>query len=396
MQRRVFPLVCLAALPLTGIAQQKAPIANYWISTETATGFGPTTGGGAPGLGDMARMMMGSTGGGDGYRNLLLQLGSQRTANDPEAKHDIPRDLKMGSTLPLLSPRRVNRSGETQHEDDTYEKPKGKIYLYWGCGEQAGPGQPLVIDFAKLAAGKGFAVFAGRHIAQPTGPSSANSRSYGTWPNEKDATRVPSDASLRGDHLVQGNYTPDIRFSLDDSQDFLAPVSLSMKKTGAQAMNVSWKSIPRATGYYASTMGSKDGSEDMVWWTSSTSKEMGETLFNYLSNSEAARLVKEKVILPPTATECTVPAQVLAAAPSAMFRFIAYGEESNLVYPPKPKDPKQRWEPEWAVKVRHKSTASTVLEEGAGTGAASSRGGRSTESPAEGVGTSIIRGLFGF
>jgi hypothetical protein len=44
-----------------------------------------------------------------------------------------------------------------------------------------------------------------------------------------------------------------------------------------------------------------------------------------------------------------------------MLRVIAYGSELNLAHPPRPADPKQRWEPVWAVKVRVKSVASLML-----------------------------------
>jgi hypothetical protein len=40
---------------------------------------------------------------------------------------------------------------------------------------------------------------------------------------------------------------------------------------------------------------------------------------------------------------------------------IAYGPESNLSWPPKPKDPKVAWDPEWNVRVRTKSTAMAML-----------------------------------
>ena len=67
-----------------------------------------------------------------------------------------------------------------------------------------------------------------------------------------------------------------------------------------------------------------------------------------------------------------------------MFNFIAYGNELNLVHPPRPKDPKQVWEQEWAVKLRLKSTAMTMLAEREG-GARRGRGAagqRGTESAA--------------
>jgi hypothetical protein len=44
-----------------------------------------------------------------------------------------------------------------------------------------------------------------------------------------------------------------------------------------------------------------------------------------------------------------------------MLRMIAYGTELNLAHPPRPTDPKLAWEPEWALKVRVKSVAMSML-----------------------------------
>ena len=54
-----------------------------------------------------------------------------------------------------------------------------------------------------------------RRVNVQRGPSPARSKTYGEWPNARDSQRVPGEASLRGDHAVRGNYTPDIRFSLE-------------------------------------------------------------------------------------------------------------------------------------------------------------------------------------
>jgi hypothetical protein len=44
-----------------------------------------------------------------------------------------------------------------------------------------------------------------------------------------------------------------------------------------------------------------------------------------------------------------------------MLRLIGYGNELNLAYPPRPSDPKQPWNPQWAVKVRVKSVAQAIV-----------------------------------
>jgi hypothetical protein len=92
---------------------------------------------------------------------------------------------------------------------------------------------------------------------------------------------------------------------------------------------------------------------------------MGQTLMDYIAPAEVERLIRERIVMPRQTTECTVPAGIFKGEGS-MFNFIAYGDELNLVHPPRPKDPKQVWEQVWAVKVRLKSTAMTLLAEGEG------------------------------
>jgi hypothetical protein len=218
-----------------------------------------------------------------------------------------------------------------------------------------------------------------RRVSIPNPPSPSRARTYGDWPNQQDTKSVPASASLRGDHQIKGNYTPDIQFSLGEGQDFMDRVELSTAARGAGAVNVSWNSVGNATGYFATAMGG-DGN-DVVMWSSSEVQEMGGALMGYVPPSEVARLIREKVVLAPSVTDCTVPAEVVKRAGGSPFlNFIAYGPEANFVHPPRPSDTKQPWEQVWAVKVRFKSTASTLLGESGGGGG----GRRSTRAPASG------------
>jgi hypothetical protein len=392
--RLVAGIAC-TVFPLLATAQTKPPIATYWMSAETTSGM-PMSGG-APSMSDMASMMMGG-GMSSSSKRLLLQLGSQQAASgDPVADHLIPSAMSMGSSLPLRTPQKAERPRGQEGTPDNYEKPKGRLLLYWGCGAQAGAGQPYIIDFAKLANGQQWpADLFTRRVSLPSGPAASRSKTYGDWPNDKDSTRVPNDSSLRGEHLIKGNYSPEIKFNLDNL-DYLAPLEISMSKQAAGAMDLRWKSVNNATGYFANVMGAagsgKDGGNDMVWWVSANSKEFGEVLFSYIAPNEVARLIKEKVVLPPSSTECTVPKEVMAAAPNAMLRMIAYGDEANFAYPPRPKDPKAPWNPDWAAKVRVKSTAFQPIMEG------SSSGGRASGSGSEDSGAAVgkaLKGLLGF
>jgi hypothetical protein len=102
----------------------------------------------------------------------------------------------------------------------------------------------------------------------------------------------------------------------------------------------------------------------MTLWTSSELPDSGFGLVDYQTNKSVDQWLKEKVLLPPTTTHCDVPKGIFGDGeePSgAMLRMIAYGTELNLSHPPRPTDPKIAYEPEWALKVRVKSVAFTML-----------------------------------
>jgi hypothetical protein len=62
-----------------------------------------------------------------------------------------------------------------------------------------------------------------------------------------------------------------------------------------------------------------------------------------------------------------------------MLQFIAYGDEMNVVFPPKPKDPDEPWNPIWAAKVRLKSTGMLFLGQMEGMNPPRSRDSRQEE-----------------
>ncbi len=384
-------LTALVALPFAAFAQQKPPVAQYWMSVETASGMS------MPGMGaagGMAGMIGGMMGGGQQQsgRKISLHLGSQRPADAPSAAHDIPSGMNMGSSLPLLTPRGTSERQPTERERyESVERPKGRMLIYWGCGEATRAGQPVVIDFAR---GGQMPNMVGRNVASG-GPVS--SRTNGLWPNQQDSKAVPDSASLIGEHKIRGNYTPDIPFALGAGHDFMERVELATSARGAGATSVRWNAPSAATGYFATAMGG-DGN-DVVMWSSSEVQEMGGSLMDYIPPAEVARLIREKVVMPPQTTECTVPAAVVKQA--QMFSFIAYGPEANFGFPPRPQDP------QWYAKVRFKSTASTFLGDTGGSGraqrapAGAPSGDQSAQPSAPAApdpvkdGINILRGIFG-
>lgn len=351
------------------------PVATYWMSASTTSGMmgmagmgGP--GGRRPGLGSM---MMGGFGGGmdpNAYtHSLILQLGSARRpqGGGPEAEHDPPPTLGAGRVLPLLTPTQQPAHEEAEPgPPPQYQQPKGRMLIFWGCGEHAGPNQPLVIDFSKIGPqGQGAGQFAalshGLAISPMQPPSPGRNATYGEWPNQETRTQVPQDGSLQGAHLVKGNYTPDISFSLTADQDFLPPIRLKTNaKTPSGSVALGWGQVDGSRGYIASMIGAR-GEGDMVMWTSSAMQATAFALPDYLSDREIERLVGDHVLMPPTQTSCTVPQEaVRAAGDGGMLRLIAYGGESNISYPPRPPAPRP-WNIDWTVKVRYRAETSGLL-----------------------------------
>jgi len=350
--------------------QQKVtgPVANYWASVDTTSGsgigaMGGQNGGGRPSMGEMMRMMRG---GSTVNHGLTLQLGSTHaaTGGDPNANH-LPGT---GQPLPLLTPKAVPAQPtpeETVEEQPTMpQRPKGKLLLYWGCGEHAGPNQPVVIDFAKVVDSGQMPrlPFVAVHHQNP--PSAGRYTTYGEWPNSKSRLQPP--ASLVGDHVVKGNYSPDIHFNLPANKDYMPPLTIdAQEKTPAGATKLVWQQIANATGYFATMFGASPNSGDdvsvVMWSSSGISTFAGGGLLDYLAPAEVRRLIGQKVVMPPSQTQCIIPIEVTQAAKFGMLSMIAYGDEANFVDPPRPADPKIPWNINWTAKVRYKSTAGTML-----------------------------------
>lgn len=380
------------------------PVATYWMSAQTLSGMGAGgPGGGAPSMASI----MGMARGGNVSRSLMLQLGSaRRPTGEPAAEHLPPAVLKAGAVLPLLTPRAQPRV-ETREEPgmpQSYEKPRGRMLIYWGCGDRARPGQPMVFDFAKMAAGQMPAGYAqlmnSLQVTPQQPPSPTRNATYGEWPNEKTRTQVPGDGSLIGPHTIRGNYSPQIQFTVGEGQDFLPAVQMTTnRRNPTGSMQLGWQQVAGATGYIASTMGG-DG-ETFVIWSSSEVQSLLFALPDYLRPADVQRLLANKALMPPTQTSCAVPREVVDAAPQSMYQFVAYGGESNFTYPPRPTDPKVAWNIEWTVKVRYRSATGGILGMenpygGAGDDgdtAPPAEGGKPAKPPKKPKGTDLLRGL---
>jgi hypothetical protein len=357
----------------------KPPVSQAWIDVATGSGMGmPGMGaGGAPDMAAIMGSMMGRRGGGaqqnsfgqtktaPGGRWMDVTLYTRNNPQLQKATQAVPAGSQLAPALTLTAPPQARTEPaptEDREVQPEYERPKGKIKLYWGCGETVRAGQPKVLDMAK-ATPQELGQFFQARSSTTRGAHSAAGRPV--WPSTEDRRMVPDNASLVGEHAFSGEGVPaGFRFSLPAAQDLMPPIALGQREANGATL-LSWQQVPHARGYFIGAMGAGAGATrggdefEMTIWTSSELPETGFALFDYQTNAAVDRWVKERVLLAPAATQCAVPRGVFGEG--AMLRMIAYGSELNLAHPPRPSDPKIAWEPEWSVKVRVKSQTNAML-----------------------------------
>jgi hypothetical protein len=323
--------IALAAVP--ALSQQGGTgktIARYTIDAGTTSGMMAMGQGGGVG----AAMSMLRGGGNNVAHDLTLRLGSTQSANPATADHFMPQGARLGASVPLVGQRVQGTPRETPQGMPT-QMPEGRLLLFWGCGEHAGPGQPVVIDFSKLARGEVPPGLYANAVDLPDAwtVNAGNSTSYADWPNARDSKPVPANASLLGEHRIAGNFAPEIKFTL--ANDFMPALRATSRDMASGATGVSWNALDPATGYYAwaiATNPDQSGNaRDMVWWTSSKTQQFGGPMSDWMSPAAVARLVQAGTVMPPSQTECTIPAEVKqAGGPMLMTQLFAYGPEANF------------------------------------------------------------------
>ncbi|MFM7349859.1 MAG: hypothetical protein ACKO01_10290 [Erythrobacter sp.] len=377
------------ALLVAGTASSQSaggPPLRYTMDAATMSGFGAMgAGGSGGGIGAMMSMMSG--GAPKPIRMLELRHGASTApaaAASAQADHFMPQGARLGTSLPLLPTTRVAGTKE-----GSFEQPSGRLLLYWGCSERGLPGQPVVIDFAKMAKGQ---VPPGLYMNPVDLPddwriSDTNSRTYTAWPNDRETREVPASASLLGAHRIASNYSKEINFNL--AEDFMPALAARTRAAPAGGYTLAWDGLAKATGYYAWAMGAKDvrGSKtpDLVWWASSKQQAFGGPLWDWISPAGVRRLIAAGTVMPPEQRECAIPAEVVNAAGEAMMvNLQAYGPQADFAYPPRPADAKKPWKPEWIARVRFRSSTSVLpgMDMGGMDEGADARDARSSSPPA--------------
>jgi hypothetical protein len=359
----------------------RPPIAQAWIDVATFSGMGMPMGGGSP------LNMLGGMFGGQTKNNFLntqaggagqwldVTLSTRNTPALAEAVQRVPETTRLAPELKLRAPQ-AQRPAPPDDEgvvESEHERPKGRLLMYWGCGDTVRAGQPRVLDMTSASATDLQRFFVSRRATQ-RGAHSAAGRPH--WPNSEDARMVPAGASLVGEHAFSGQGVPDgFRFAIGPAQDFMPPIELAQRDAGG-ATQLQWQGLPNARAYFIAAMGSR-GESEMIIWTSSEVADFGMGLIDYQTNAAVDRWLGERVLLAPSVTSCIVPKGIFGEA--AMLRMIGYGTELNVAHPPRPADPRIAWEPQWAATVRVKSVATAML--GMDMGAMMRGGGRGEQAP---------------
>ena len=383
-RNRPSPLVSTLVLAVTStaaVAQTQVvrpPVAQYWMDVATVRMADMDELPNLGALGGMAAGMMGMQGVGDNSfgatkgmmpgRWLDIAVATQRKPAGTQATQTIPAGLGLGASLPLLPPEpvaaksNVPQSRDRETDDGMPEQPKGRILLYWGCSDAVRAGQPKVLDLTN-AKPADYAQFMRGRATRERGATAAPG--HAIWPNAQSKQQVPKGASLQGEHKVSGEGIPaSLQFSIGQVQDFMPPLVLSSTGGGANATTLAWAAQPQARAYFLNAMGGNDG--EMVLWSSSETPEPGWGLMDYLSTPNLDLWLADKTLLPTSQTQCAIPAGIFAKSKGAMVQGMAYGQELNLAYPPRPADRRVAWAPEWSARVRVKSVAMLPLEDSAG------------------------------
>lgn len=343
----------VALLAATAVAAAPAP-ARYEIQARTSAGMGA----GGSGM-EMVRMMMGG-GAPAPTRSLDLTLSAfQAAPAAPQAEHLIPAGLQLGAALPLrTSP--PGSAAEPRERDAAMERPRGRLILFRGCaGSAAAAQKPEVIDLATLLPEQRrlAAALASRKPARAGAASApATPLITGSWPNQGSDGAVPAAASLVGDHRVQSNYAPEIRFQVNGAHDFLAPVQLTVRHQ-ADAIDLSWLPIATALGSQAMAFGSTGSGEDVVIWSSSAAAWSEGSVPAAPDAATARGLISRGVLLPPDQTTCGISPAAAQQLGTGIVIVTAYGDTLRAAAPAgAPGRP-----PLWTLTLTRESTSTLPL-----------------------------------
>lgn len=235
-----------------------------------------------------------------------------------KASVSVPKGLGVGDTVTLhiddLQP--VTPAQETP-DAAAPAQPDIKMLDYWGSAETVPEGQPKPVDLSAPA---------GSQAPVRKLPDA----SYAYWPGRGDQP-VRAQARVPGNYKLTTDYCGDATVTVDEGQDFLAPVTLVGLDDSIDVnkpVRIEWKRVPNAQAYLLNAYGGSPTT--VVSWTSSAKPDaVGDIELMPLSQEQVKELITDGVLLPPDTTACTIPAGVFKDMNSAMLTVTAFGKDTT-------------------------------------------------------------------
>jgi hypothetical protein len=247
----------------------------------------------------------------------------------PQANLDIPETLKLGRSLPLEVPK-PGKPGAPAEGNPFGGDGKFEMRRYWSCGATVKPGQPRVLNSESLTPEQQR-----RFRPQVGQAGGAPATTSAFWPNSLDRAQKPIDAKavLPGKYLLRSNFVNQVGFEIPSGIQFMGPLNVSTSTQDlTKAVTLSWKPVEGAVAYFAAAYGNM-GKGAMVMWNSADSDAGSEA--GYAPTAEIRAQVEKGVLLPPSKTECTIPAGIFQGAQGVSVMVHAYGPGH---YQPAPQD----------------------------------------------------------
>ena len=242
-------------------------------------------------------------------RSLGIDLFSDVKANPLfKAEVVVPDGLRaLGPIRLVMDTKKASRAASEPDSNSRFV-----VKTYWGCADEIPQGQPRVRMSDEVSAGA------------PVERLPDASHAY--WYSDT-AQSLEADASARGTYKLITNYCGATSIVLDADQDFPDPIELidPPEKTDlGKPIKIAWKPVRRAVAYLVTAAGGS--AAESVNWTSSADPDAACGIEDRaLTAAEIKKLIEDKVLLPPEAVTCTIPARVFLGSRSVFVNITAFG-----------------------------------------------------------------------
>ena len=253
------------------------------------------------------------------------------------------------------------------------KRPTGRVLVFWGCSEHALRGQPLIVDLKYAKAPAVASILKRLRLGMPMPTAARHHKTerrqrhrhhHHQHHHNQVAQVVPAPVTAQLEPVPR---SPEAAFGLTPDQEFMAPITLDAHtRLPSGAIELRWSAPTGVSAYFASAVG--EGEEGaLAIWTSSKAGPGDGRAPDYLSDSEIKSLVSEDWLLRTGTQACTLPVEAMRAfGRGGRASVIAYGGESNFIYPARPTNRKVPWHIKWETKVRYRSSGVAPLDQAAG------------------------------